>query len=251
MDMPVGLVQWEVFLPTRYKVADFGGNVIPDSLVALAGPDPAAGESGASGSTNPIVSMEPGIGANGTSAQIVADARGPALGSGMVGGLVIDPSGAVVRGARLTVADLATGFTRTAGSDPTGRWVVAGFSSGKLRVTAAAPGFRTDVLEVNYVSTQPRQVDVMLNVGSTSDSVEVTAEAPQGFSNKKGTFPSKALPPPPAPAEPSSAVLELKQKVAGVLPISIDIPRTGTSYRFVKPLVIDEETTVTFAYRTK
>jgi hypothetical protein len=46
-------------------------------------------------------------------------------------------------------------------------------------------------------------------------------------------------------------VLDLKQRVAGVLPIAIDVPRTGTSYRFVKPLVIDEETTVTFAYKTK
>jgi hypothetical protein len=60
-----------------------------------------------------------------------------------------------------------------------------------------------------------------------------------------------AMPPPPPPAAPSSAVLDLKQKVVGVLPIAIDVPRTGTSYRFVKPLVIDEETTVSFVYRTK
>ena len=37
----------------------------------------------------------------------------------------------------------------------------------------------------------------------------------------------------------------------GVLPITINVPRTGNSYRFVKPLVMDEETTVTFAYRMK
>jgi hypothetical protein len=39
--------------------------------------------------------------------------------------------------------------------------------------------------------------------------------------------------------------------VAGVLPVRIDVPRTGTSLRFVRPLVLDEETTVTFKYKTR
>jgi hypothetical protein len=42
-----------------------------------------------------------------------------------------------------------------------------------------------------------------------------------------------------------------RERVAGVSPIAVDVPRTGTSYRFVRPLVIDEETKVTFTYRTK
>ena len=43
MGMPVGLVHWEVFLPAKFKVADFGGNAIPQSLV-IGGWDAAAGE---------------------------------------------------------------------------------------------------------------------------------------------------------------------------------------------------------------
>jgi hypothetical protein len=36
-----------------------------------------------------------------------------------------------------------------------------------------------------------------------------------------------------------------------VLPIRVDVPRTGNLYRFLRPLVIDEETRVTFSYKTK
>jgi len=40
-------------------------------------------------------------------------------------------------------------------------------------------------------------------------------------------------------------------RVAGVLPIRVDVPRAGNSYRFLRPLVIDEETKVSFSYRTE
>jgi hypothetical protein len=33
--------------------------------------------------------------------------------------------------------------------------------------------------------------------------------------------------------------------------VPIDVPRSGTSYRFVRPLVLDEETTVSFRYKKK
>jgi hypothetical protein len=38
-------------------------------------------------------------------------------------------------------------------------------------------------------------------------------------------------------------------RVAGVLPISVSVPRTGTSYQFARALVMDEETTLNFKYR--
>jgi hypothetical protein len=39
--------------------------------------------------------------------------------------------------------------------------------------------------------------------------------------------------------------------VAGVLPVAIEVPRAGTSFQFVRPLVLDEETKVTFIYKSK
>lgn len=49
----------------------------------------------------------------------------------------------------------------------------------------------------------------------------------------------------------SSNVLNLQKRVAGVLPVRVDVPRAGTSYRFARALVLDEETKVTFSYKTK
>jgi hypothetical protein len=49
----------------------------------------------------------------------------------------------------------------------------------------------------------------------------------------------------------SDNVLNLQKRVAGVLPVRVDVPRAGTSYRFARALVLDEETKVTFSYKTK
>jgi hypothetical protein len=39
MDVPVGLLQWEVFLPEQYKVKDFGGDAIAASLLPVSQPE--------------------------------------------------------------------------------------------------------------------------------------------------------------------------------------------------------------------
>jgi hypothetical protein len=51
--------------------------------------------------------------------------------------------------------------------------------------------------------------------------------------------------------EPSVNVQSLQRRAAGVLPVRIDVPRAGTSHRFVRPLVIDEETALRFRYRRR
>jgi hypothetical protein len=51
--------------------------------------------------------------------------------------------------------------------------------------------------------------------------------------------------------EVSANVINLQRRVAGVLPIRVDVPRAGNSYTFVRPLVLDEETKMTFKYKSK
>jgi hypothetical protein len=51
--------------------------------------------------------------------------------------------------------------------------------------------------------------------------------------------------------EPSLNVQSLQRRAAGVLPVRIDVPRAGTSHRFLKPLVVDEETVVQFRYKRR
>jgi hypothetical protein len=49
----------------------------------------------------------------------------------------------------------------------------------------------------------------------------------------------------------SSNVTNLQQRIAGVLPLGVDVPRAGNLYYFVRPLVLDEEAKVSFSYKTK
>jgi len=51
--------------------------------------------------------------------------------------------------------------------------------------------------------------------------------------------------------QPSQNVINLQQRASGVLPVRIDVPRAGTSHRFAKPLVVDQQTTVTLQYKRK
>jgi hypothetical protein len=50
---------------------------------------------------------------------------------------------------------------------------------------------------------------------------------------------------------PSQNVFNLQRRVAGILPVHVDVPKSGKSYRFVRPLVLDEETKITFQYKSK
>jgi hypothetical protein len=50
---------------------------------------------------------------------------------------------------------------------------------------------------------------------------------------------------------PSQNVFNLQRRVAGVLPVRVEVPRAGKSYRFVRPLVLEEETKVTFQYKSR
>jgi hypothetical protein len=49
----------------------------------------------------------------------------------------------------------------------------------------------------------------------------------------------------------SANVINLQKRVAGVLPVPIEVPRAGTSFSFVRPLVLDEETKVTFSDKSR
>ena len=49
----------------------------------------------------------------------------------------------------------------------------------------------------------------------------------------------------------SQNVFNLQRRVAGILPVAVEVPRSGKSYRFVRPLVMEEETRITFQYKSK
>lgn len=232
LDLPVGVLDWEVFLPERYRVTDFGGNVTPAGLMG-------GGEYVSEEEVRPVARVPLG-----------PPAAAP-IGSGQLAGIVVDPQGAAISGAQVTVAQF--GATRKASADANGRWSVFGLASGPVRISATAPGFNMSVYENTYNPNRPVPVQLTLNVGSVNETVTVTAEAPVLNTEMASVSVVGAPKDRDAAKQPAASanVLDLQRRVSGVLPVAIDVPKTGASYRFIKPLVVDEEATVSFTYKTK
>lgn len=97
--------------------------------------------------------------------------------TGGLQGTIKDPSGAVVPGAKVTVATATLVGVKTTTTDNAGYYHFANLPPGSYTITATASGFDTlkrtgIVLEVGHLPT----VDLTLKVGTTTSVVEVTAE---------------------------------------------------------------------------
>jgi hypothetical protein len=257
MDLPIGLLEWEVFLPERYKVTDFGGDAIPARLLPVAPEEEvaAAAEAGAysSNGTQPNGAMAVMLGRD--AGELLDPMSGFAdvdnLRPGQLGGFVVDQAGAIVPNAHVIVTHMQTGASRRTRTDAGGRWVVSDVPSGRVNITVQAAGFTREEQQIDYESSRPSRFSCVLKVGSLTEKIEVvsSSEAIARASQQVEREARKAA----AQVEnaPSSNVMNLQKRVAGVLPIRVDVPHAGNSYRFVRPLVIDEETKVTFNYKTK
>ena len=233
MDVPISILDWEVFLPERYKVKDFGGDVIAANLVSR-------------GLANGRVEAN----YESFGAASAANLKVEALLPGQLGGFIVDPAGAVVPNASVTVVHPQTGTTLKAVTDESGQWKVSNVPSGTLKVTASAAGFQTSFREVSYDASRPESHSFALRLGAVVQSVEVMASSDDRIESQRI---ERELKKSAAAAEtaPSANVLNLQRRVSGVLPIHIDVPRAGNAYRFVRPLIVSEETKVTFAYKSK
>ena len=235
MDIPVSLLQWEVFLPEQYRVKDFGGDAIASNLL------PAAPASGG------MISEEEGV----MAANDVRRDAGKVLTKddlfpGQVGGKIVDATGAVVPNARVTLNYPETGTTLNTVTDQDGNWVISHLPSGRVKITADLPGFKRNALDVEYDASRPSTYNFGLQIASTAEMVEITSSAESQRIEREAKKNARAQ-----ENAPSSNVLTLQQRVAGVLPVRVDVPRDGSSYHFVRPLVLDEETRLTFNYKTR
>jgi hypothetical protein len=90
-----------------------------------------------------------------------------------------------------------------------------------------------------------------LDVGQVSEVVTVTSSA-SALEKESSRIESQARKDQQAQLNaPSQNVANLQKRVSGILPVRVDVPRGGKSYRFVRPLVMGEETKVTFQYKSK
>lgn len=101
-------------------------------------------------------------------------------GLGVINGAVADTSGAVIPGAKVTVQETATGFSRTVVTSPEGFYVVPSLRPSVYDITVEAPSFRTfKQAGVQVQADQRATVNVTLEVGATTETVSVEANAVQ------------------------------------------------------------------------
>lgn len=104
--------------------------------------------------------------------------RGPINGLAEITGTVADFSGAVVPGATISLRLLSNNGTRSAHADAAGGFSLAGLPAGLYEAQISSPGF---VLLSRRFALQPRDratISAVLAVGSVSQTVTVTAQAP-------------------------------------------------------------------------
>ena len=99
--------------------------------------------------------------------------------TGRIDGVVQDPSGAVIAGARVTATEIRTEVSSTTNSDPQGNYGFVSLLPGFYSVTVEATGFKKEVLnQIELTVGQTVSNVVKLQVGQTADSVTVDAIAP-------------------------------------------------------------------------
>lgn len=94
--------------------------------------------------------------------------------TGGITGTATDGSGAAVPNVSVTVADAATGFTRTVTSNGSGQYVITDLPTGTYKLTITSPNYKTSVtngVEINVATTDT--VNAQLAIGDTSESVTV------------------------------------------------------------------------------
>src|SRR6266496_6577943 len=99
--------------------------------------------------------------------------------TGSLTGMIKDPSGAVVPGAEVKLTEANKGYSLDVNSDESGRFLLRSIPPGTYRLSVAASGFRTYVRQGVVLDVgQNASIDVALQLGEQSNTVEVAGEPP-------------------------------------------------------------------------
>src|ERR1035438_42884 len=99
-------------------------------------------------------------------------------GRGSISGLITDPSGAIVAGAKVVALEQGTGIKLSTASTAAGIYSFVSLAPGKYQLTASEKGFET-VVEKNVPVTvdQDSTVNITLTLGSVNEVVAVNESA--------------------------------------------------------------------------
>jgi hypothetical protein len=104
---------------------------------------------------------------------------GAQVSTGTIVGVVQDNTGGVLSGATVTVTHLATGQIRTTHTNDQGEFNAQFMPLGTYSVAVTAPGYQTKVLSgITLQVDQTANLTIKLEIGSVSQTVEVTSAAP-------------------------------------------------------------------------
>jgi hypothetical protein len=95
--------------------------------------------------------------------------------SGDIAGTVTDPTGAAVTGAKVTATSQESGAASTTTTSATGAYRFALLKPGQYKIVASASGFKATSTTVSVAVGQIVTQNLALALGSTSQTVEVTA----------------------------------------------------------------------------
>lgn len=110
-------------------------------------------------------------------------ATAQALSAGSVTGAVVDPNGAVVPNASVTIANPITGYKRTTSTDAEGNFRFNDVPPNNYQVVVAATGFSTSTQTLTVRTAVPINLKIPLDVGNTAETVTVTGNAAQVIEN--------------------------------------------------------------------
>ena len=100
--------------------------------------------------------------------------------TGSLRGQVLDPEGAAVANAKVTVTNQDTGVAQTTQTTSAGTWNLPSILPGKYTVSMEAPGFKSLVKkDVTVMADRENVADAQLQLGIASETIEVTAGTEQ------------------------------------------------------------------------
>lgn len=120
---------------------------------------------------------------------LLASASFAQTGSSSVRGIVSDPQGNAVAGANVTLSDAARSFSRTQVTNTDGGYVFTGIPPGDYRVEVEMKGFKKALtVDVHARVDTPTNVDVQLEVGNVSETVNVISGSEAALNTTDATL---------------------------------------------------------------
>jgi hypothetical protein len=95
---------------------------------------------------------------------------------GSVQGTIKDPSGALIRDAKVTITQPLTGYSQTVETDEQGSFKLVNIPFNTYRVRAEASGFQTAEQSIDLESSIPATVELSLSLAGTTAAVTVTGD---------------------------------------------------------------------------